>query len=78
MFRVVTSDGDIIPPFIFPQGLRLNTEAYIKWVKELELTWTEMVVAGRLYVCQQDSASFPLEQENPVLAVRKYLRLRHP
>ena len=30
VFEVVTSDGDVLPPFIFPLGLPLNMKAYIK------------------------------------------------
>ena len=30
VFKMVTSNGDIIPPFIFPSSLRLNTDANIK------------------------------------------------
>ena len=29
VFGVVTSNGDIMPTFIFPHSLRLNIEAYI-------------------------------------------------
>ncbi len=39
MFGVVTTDGDIIPPFIFLQGLELNTEAYVKFLEEVMLPW---------------------------------------
>ena len=37
VFGVVTSDGDVMPPFIFPHGLRLNMEANIKCLEELVL-----------------------------------------
>ena len=30
VFGVVTSDGDVMPTFIFPHGLTLNTVAYSK------------------------------------------------
>ena len=33
MFKVVTSDGDVLLQFIFSLGLKLNTETYIKWLK---------------------------------------------
>ena len=35
VFRKVTSNGDIRPTVIFPRGLRLNTEAYIKYLEEV-------------------------------------------
>ena len=34
-FRVITSDGDVIPPFNSLYALRLNTEAYIKCLKKV-------------------------------------------
>ena len=37
VFGLVTSDGDIMPPFIFPHGLRFNTEAYIKCLEKVVL-----------------------------------------
>ena len=33
VFKMIIRDGDIMPLFIFPHGLRLNTEAYIKCLK---------------------------------------------
>ena len=36
---VVTSDGDIMPPCIFPHGRRLNSETYIKCLDEVVLLW---------------------------------------
>ena len=57
MFGVVTSDDDVMYLFIFPRGLRLNTEAYIKSMEEVVLSWIESGgVSGRPYVWQQDSA----------------------
>ena len=38
VFRVVTDDGDVMIPFIFPHGLRHNRKAHIKWLEEVELT----------------------------------------
>ena len=39
VFGVVISNGDVLPPFIFPHDLRLNTEVYTKWPKEVVLLW---------------------------------------
>ena len=58
MFGVNSSDSDFTPQSIFPHGLRLNIEAYIKCIKEVVvLPWLKRVVAGRTYVKQKDSAS---------------------
>ena len=39
VFGMVTSNGDVMPPFFFAHGLRLNTEAYIKCLEEVVLPW---------------------------------------
>ena len=49
-FGIVTSDGDVMPPFIFPHGFIFNTKAYIKCLKKVELTWIEGMAAGRPYI----------------------------
>ena len=46
VFEVITTDGNLTPPFIFTYGLRLNTEAYIKFLKEEVLSWIERVATG--------------------------------
>ena len=76
VFGVVTSDGDVILPFIFLHGLRFNTLTYIMYLEAVVLPWNERMAAGRSYVWQQDFA-MPYKQENPVLAIRKFLRLHH-
>ena len=54
----VISDGVVMLPFIFPYGPTLNKEAYIKYLEEVLLSWTEMVAAVRLCYEQQDSALY--------------------
>ena len=55
VFGVVTSDGDVMPLFIFSHSLTLNMEACIKCLEELVLPWIEKVVAARHYIKQPDS-----------------------
>ena len=62
MFGVVTSDGDVMPSFIFPHGL---TETYIKCLEEVILTGIERVAAGRSHVWQKDSASCHTSKKVP-------------
>ena len=59
VFRVVTNDSDIMAPFIFLYGLRLNMEACIKCLEEVVLPWIKRIAAGRHYVLQQDSVLCP-------------------
>ena len=58
VFEVVTCNGDVMPPFILPPGLRFNTEAKIKFLVEVVLPWIERIAAGKLYVWQQGSGSY--------------------
>ena len=60
----VISNGDVMPPFIFPRSLRLNMEAYIKCLKELVLSWIKRVVVERPYVWQQDAAQCYTNRRN--------------
>ena len=46
----VKNDCDIMPLFIFPRRLKLNTEAYIKWLKEVMLSWIEKIATRRPYL----------------------------
>ena len=48
VFGCGSSEGDVIPPHFFEQGLRLNFNDYEKLL--------ERVTAGRPYVWHQDSA----------------------
>ena len=66
-----------MPTFIFPLSLRINTDAYIKWLKEVVLTWIEREATRRQYIWPLDCAK-PHQQENPVLTPRKFLWSLHP
>ena len=56
VFGVVSSEGHVMPPYIFPKGLKVNTEEYLKVLEMHVLPWIRKVAAGRPYVWQQDSA----------------------
>ena len=56
VFGVVSSEGDVMPPHFFADGLRLNTEGYIQVLSEVVKPWIDRVARGRPYVWQQDSA----------------------
>ena len=70
VFEVLTRDGDIMPPFIFPYGFRLNRESYIKYLEEVGLVMIERVAAERPHIWQKDCA-MPHKQKNPILACQK-------
>ena len=54
MFGVVTSDGVAMPTFIFPHGLRLNREVYIKCLEEVVRLMIKRVFTGRSYIWKQN------------------------
>ena len=43
-------DGDVISPFIFYHGFKLNIEAYIKSLEKVVLPWIERAAAGIIYI----------------------------
>ncbi|KAF2366892.1 Glycosyl transferase family 39/83 [Trinorchestia longiramus] len=46
VFGVVSSESDVIPPYVFPGGLRVNTDVYIDVLKSHCLPWiTQVTVA---------------------------------
>ena len=57
-FVEVTSDDNILHPFIFPHSFRLNSQADIKYLEDVVLIWIKRVAPGRPYIWQQDSAPY--------------------
>jgi hypothetical protein len=53
---MVSNEGDVMPPHIFAKGLKINTEEYVKVLKEVVKQWMDCMAAGRHYVFQQDGA----------------------
>ena len=56
VFRVVSSEGHIVPPHIFEVGLKVNTKVYLDVLKSVVIPWCDQVAGGRPWVWQQDSA----------------------
>lgn len=53
---VVSSEGDVMPPHFFSQGLRVNAAAYTEVLDRVVKPWVTTIARGRPYVFQQDSA----------------------
>ena len=53
---VVSNEGDVMPPHVFAQGLKINTEVYIDVLSNVVKPWMDGVARGRPYVWQQDGA----------------------
>ena len=56
VLAVVSSEGDVMPPFIFEKGVKLNSDVYIDVLSTVVKPLMDEVAKGRPYVFQQDSA----------------------
>ena len=77
MVVLVTSDIDIMPSFIFLLDLRLNAEAYIEYAWEVFPLDAEGG-CKKIHRLAIEYCTMQHKQENPVLAVRKFLPPHHP
>ena len=55
IFGVVSSEGHIMPPYIFEVGSKVNTKVYLDMLKSVVIPWCNQVAGGRPWVWQQDS-----------------------
>ena len=55
VFGVVSSEGHIMPPYIFEVGLKVNTKVYLNVLKSVVIPWCNQVAGCRTWVWQQDS-----------------------
>ena len=53
---VVSSEGHVMPPHIFEQGLKITTEVYLGVLEQVVVPWCQGVAGDRPWVWQQDSA----------------------
>lgn len=56
VFGCVSSEGDVMPPHFFQEGLRLTSDGYVELLNTVVKPWITRVANGRPYVWQQDSA----------------------
>ena len=49
-FGKVINEGNVMSPFIFLNGLRVNTDTYFKWLDEIVQPLNKTMAAGRLYI----------------------------
>ena len=73
VFGVVSSDGHIMPPHIFKDGLNVNTKVYLDVLKSVVIPWCNQMAGGRPWVWQQDSAP-----KRPRLVFRRSTTTLHP
>lgn len=68
------SSGHIMPPYISPQGVRVNAVGYINVLKTDVKLWLDKVWCGRPSTFQQDSAVSYKAIETTGLVFREYSR----
>ena len=66
VFSEVSSEGHIMPPYIFEVGLKVNTKVYLDVLKSAVIPWCNQVAGGRPWLWQQDSA--PVHKSKETLA----------
>ena len=59
VFGCVSSEGDVMPLHFFKEGLRLNSDGYVKMLTTVVKPWITRVANNRPYVWLQDSAPCP-------------------
>ena len=57
VLEVVSHKGYVIPPYFFPQRLRVNSTAYIEVLQVVIKPWIESVQNKRPNIFQQNSSS---------------------
>ncbi len=53
---IVSNKGDVMPPHIFPKGLRVNTDEYLDVIKIVVKPWMDQIAGNCHYIFQQDGA----------------------
>jgi hypothetical protein len=53
---VVSNEGDVMPPHIFPKGLRVDTGEYLNVMETVVKPWMDQIAGNRHYIFQQDGA----------------------
>lgn len=55
VFGCNSSEGDEMPPHVFPQGLRLNSNGYVELLCTVVKPWVGRAAARQPYIWQQNS-----------------------
>ena len=53
---IVCSEGDVMTPYFFDQGLKITAEVYLKILQDVIVPWMKKVAAGRHFIFQEDGA----------------------
>ena len=72
VFGAVSSEGHIMPPHIFEDGLKVNTKVYLDVLNSVVIPWCNQVAGGRPWVSQQDSAPAHKSKETQAWLQKKW------
>lgn len=56
VLSVISSEGDIMPPYFFKEGENVTNEVYLKTLQMVVKPWIETVASGKPYIFQQNDA----------------------
>jgi hypothetical protein len=68
---LVGSDGQVCPPILIPQGIKVNTQAYLELLQKKALPWLKAKYPEGNYCFQQDGAP-----AHTALKTQEYLQNR--
>jgi uncharacterized protein YpbB len=54
VLAVISNEGDIMLPHIFPKGLRVNTDEYLDVMETAVKLWMDQLAGNCHYIVQQD------------------------
>ena len=57
VLSVISSEGDVMPPFFFEEKQGVNQEVYQKALTKHVFPWMKRIAQGRKFVFQQDGAT---------------------
>ena len=65
VFGLVSSEGHIMPPYIFEVSLKVNSKVYLDVLKSVVIPWCNQMADCRPWVWQQDSAPAHKSKRDP-------------
>ncbi len=73
IFGLITSDGKVMPPHIFPSGLRVNTDVYVKLLEEVVFPWLALQYPpDQKFMWIQDSAPAHVSKKSMTVLNSKF------
>ena len=77
VFGAVSSEGHIMPPYIFEVGLKVNTKVHLDVLKSVVIPWCNQVAGGRPW-CGSRTRRRPISPKRPRLGFRRRATTLYP